>query len=92
MLKVCVAIAESQALGVGGDGQIMAAQRGGGLADGGQNFSCLTKTRDRFGCGHAPAAEEVARARSGTVRAGVGESAPWARRSTADYPDWRPER
>ena len=41
---------------------------------------------------HAPAAEEMARARSGIVRAGAGESAPWARRSTADYLDWLAER
>jgi hypothetical protein len=32
MLKVCMAVAESIGLGMGGDGQIMAAQRGDGEA------------------------------------------------------------
>jgi len=38
MLKVCMALLNQQASGVGGDGQIMTAQRGGGLADGVQKF------------------------------------------------------
>jgi hypothetical protein len=36
-----------QALGVGGDGQIMAAQRGGGLADGVQNFFMMSEFAKR---------------------------------------------
>jgi hypothetical protein len=70
---ICVAIAESTGLRVGRDGQIMAAQRIGGLANGVQKFFMLLR---KFVIGSAA---RRAPASQGNGSARSANSACWCR-------------
>src|SRR3981189_1140758 len=93
MLKVCVGIAESTGVGRRRrwPNYDRAARRQLGRRRS-KFFHASRKLVIGSAARPAPASKEVARARSGVVPAGAGESAPWAGRSTADHLDWLAER